>query len=81
MVKRQVPPDPHDLVQHWTSAGSLGQNPGREVPPPLEHVPVAMQTPGRPLAVHGPFKAAYAVRDRDMVARALRKQGRIAVAM
>jgi len=56
-----VPPDVPQtgLVQHWTFTGSLGQNPGVEVPPLAPQDEVVTQTPGVPLAIEqGPFNAA-----------------------
>ena len=67
--KRHVPPEPQDLVQHWTLLGSFGQNPGRDVPPPEEQVVVAKQTPGSPFAVQGPLTAAWAERLRAITTR------------
>ncbi len=58
-VKRQFPPAPQDvLMQHLTSAGSLGHSPENDWPPPPLHEEVEMQTPGVPFAVQGPFTAS-----------------------
>ena len=61
LLKRQLPALPLPqavLVQHLMSAGSLGQAPLMDVPPPREQDDVEMQVPGAPPApVQGPFKA------------------------
>jgi len=60
LENRQIPPDPQAFVQHWTSAGSLGQNPAWDVPPEDEQELVERQTPGVLPAVQGSFTAACA---------------------
>jgi len=58
----QVPPEVPQtgFVQHWTFLGSLGQNPGVDVPPLEAQEEVVAQMPGVPLAMaQGPFRAAY----------------------
>jgi hypothetical protein len=60
LENRQIPPDPQAFVQHWTSVGSLGQNPGMDVPPEDEQELVVRQTPGVLPAVQGSSTAACA---------------------
>ena len=45
-------------MQHFTSGGSLGQKPEREVPPEPLHLAVGTQTPGVPSTEQGPSTAA-----------------------
>ena len=45
-------------MQHLMSPGSFGQNPDWEDPPPELQLAVLIQTPGVPLAEHGPLTAA-----------------------
>lgn len=58
-VQRQSPLLPHeDLVQHFTSAGSFGQKPAVDVPPPPLQSAVLRQTPEAPFTEQGPLRAA-----------------------
>jgi len=58
LVKRQVPPLPHVLVQHLTSEGSLGQYPLWVVPPADVQELELKQTPGVLPAVQASLIAA-----------------------
>lgn len=58
----QVPPEPHALVQHLMSSGSLGQSGAEDEEPPLPlQDAVETQIPGVPLAEQGPLTAARVV--------------------
>lgn len=69
LANRQVPPDPHDLVQHLTSDGSLGQYPTCDVPPDDEQEVVVRQMPGVLPTVQALLIAAWAVPARAMARR------------
>lgn len=71
LVNLQFPPEPQAvLVQHLTSAGSLGQYPLWEIPPPEEQVEVEIQVPGVPPTEQGPLRAAW---ERPTVRRRLER--------
>ena len=65
-------PGPHFVVQHFTSEGSLGQNPEREVPSVTAQVEVVTQMPGMPPASQGSWMAACAARGRMRERRGMR---------